>query len=85
MKSGGQMKIVRRIVDILLVLVVLFLMFGLIQLPNLTWSEDMVKWAKLNLWVQKGFAVLIILTLTRLYLKKQASKSAEAKERSPQE
>lgn len=68
------MKIARRVVDILLVLVVLFLTFGLIQLPNLSSNEDMEKWANLNLWVQKGFAVLFILTLTRFFLKKLASK-----------
>lgn len=65
------MKIARRIVDILLAMVVLFLLFGLIQLHNLSWQEDMPEWAVLNLWVQKGFAVLFILTITRLYLKKQ--------------
>ena len=71
MKSGGKLKLARRIVDILLALVVLFLLFGLIQLRNLSWQEDMPEWAVLNLWVQKGFAVLFILTITRLYLKKQ--------------
>lgn len=85
MNSGGLMKMARRIVDILLVLVVLFLLFGLIQLRNLSWQEDMPEWAKLNLWVQKGFAVLFILTITRLFLKKQASKPKETTERSPQE
>jgi hypothetical protein len=74
------MKIARRIVDILLVLVVLFLLFGLLQLPNLSWDEDMVEWAELNLWVQRGFAVLFILTIIRFYLKKQASKPTESKE-----
>ncbi len=77
MKSGGPMRIVRRIVDILLALVVLFLLFGLIQLPNLGGNEDMMEWAKLNLWVQMGFAVLFILTLIRLFLKKKASKARE--------
>ena len=85
MKCGGKLKIARRIVDILLALVVLFLLFGLIQLRNLSWQEDMPEWAVLNLWVQKGFAVLFILTITRLYLKKQASKLTEPKEHSPQE
>lgn len=71
------MKIARRVVDILLVLVFLFLLFGLLQLPNLSWNEDMVKWANLNLWIQKGFAVLLILILIRFFLKKQASKAIE--------